>query len=94
MSNPPKPRLSSIGEPIKPYTRAPTRLGSIGDPMSELNIQRRWRWIAENRPPGGLQYFTADQMKADPAVAEAVRLLYWCFEKKTQARLGLALFVR
>jgi hypothetical protein len=52
--------------------------------MSELNIQRRWRWIAENRPPGGFQYFTAEQMKADPAVAEAVRLLYWCFEKKAQ----------
>ena len=71
MSNRPKPRLSSIGDPIKPYTRAPTGLGSIGDPMSELNIQRRLQWWRE-RNPAGIIRVSQEMADKDPAVRRAL----------------------
>jgi len=71
MSNRPKTRLSSIGDPIKPYTRAPTRLGSIGDPMSELNIQRRLQWWRECDPAGIIRV-SQDAVNKDPALQRAL----------------------
>ena len=74
MSNRPKTRLSSIGDPIKPYTRAPTRLGSIGDPMSELNIQRRLQWWRERRPAGIIRV-PQEWVDKDPALQRALEEL-------------------
>ncbi len=74
MSNRPKTRLSSIGDPIKPYTRAPTKLCGIGDPMSELNIQRRLQWWRERRPSGIIKVHQSD-VDLDPALQQAVREL-------------------
>ena len=62
--------------------RPRAKLYGIGDPMSELNIQRRFRCIAEAPRNVGGMFYTPEEIKADPAVAEAVRLLPWVFERK------------
>ena len=74
MSNRPKTRLSSIGDPVKPYTRAPTKLGAIGDPMSELNIQRRLQWWRECDPAGIIKV-SQEMVDNDPATRRAVEEL-------------------
>jgi len=51
-----------------------TKLGSIGDPMSELNIQRRFRFFAESDARGIIKV-SEESFKADPAVRKAVREL-------------------
>ncbi|MCP4480596.1 MAG: hypothetical protein GY818_21125 [Planctomycetaceae bacterium] len=57
MSNRPKPRLSSIG-----------------DPMSELNIQRRLQWLRECNPAGIIR-FPKDWVDEDPALQRAIEEL-------------------
>ena len=56
--------------------RKPTILGSIGDPMSELNIQRRLQWLRES-DPNTITYFDEETVKADPALQRAVQELHW-----------------
>ena len=48
-----------------------TNLGSIGDPMSELNIQRRLNWLRERRPSGIIK-FHQEAVDRDPALQRAV----------------------
>ena len=48
-----------------------TTLGGIGDPMSELNIQRRLQWWRE-RDPRGFITVSEEMVKADPALQRAV----------------------
>lgn len=74
MSNRPKNRLIGIGEPIKPYTRARTKLCGIGDEMSELNIQRRLQWWRERNPSGVIKV-DQESVDADPALQRAVQEL-------------------
>ena len=54
------------------YKRAPTKLGSVGDPMSELNIQRRFNWMREL---GHVLYVFQDMVNKDPAVRRALEEL-------------------
>jgi hypothetical protein len=51
--------------------RSITKLGGIGDPMSELNIQRRLQWWRECDPAGFITVSEED-IKADPALQRAV----------------------
>ena len=48
-----------------------TNLGSIGDPMSELNIQRRLQWLRECDPPGIIRV-SQDMVNEDPALQRAI----------------------
>jgi len=48
-----------------------TNIGSTGDPMCEMNIQRRFQYLRECNPRGILT-FTEEQVKADPALQRAV----------------------
>jgi hypothetical protein len=56
--------------------RKPTSLGSIGDPLSELNIQRRLQWWRE-RSPYGTVYVTEESVANDPALQKAILELPW-----------------
>ncbi len=56
--------------------RAKTILGSIGDPMSELNIRRRLQWLLESDPTR-VVYFEEESVKADPALQQAVQRADW-----------------
>jgi hypothetical protein len=52
-----------------------TKLGGIGDPMSELNIQRRLNWWRERereREPAGIIYVSQDMVNKDPALQRAL----------------------
>ena len=49
-----------------------TNLGSIGDPMSELNIQRRLQWMREL---DRILYVTEEMANKDPAVRRAIEEL-------------------
>jgi len=71
VSNRPKNRFISIGDPVKPYTRAPTKLCGIGDEMSELNSQRRLNWWREQTPSGYVSV-SAELVEADPALQRAI----------------------
>jgi len=51
--------------------RSPTSLGSIGDPMSELNIQRRLQWLRECDPAGIIRV-SQEMANKDPAVRRAL----------------------
>lgn len=51
--------------------RKPTSLGSIGDPMSELNIQRRLQWWRECDPAGIIKV-SQEMVDADPALQQAI----------------------
>ena len=51
--------------------RAPTKLGATGDPMSELNIQRRLQFLRERRPSGIIK-FHQEAVDRDPALQRAV----------------------
>jgi hypothetical protein len=46
-------------------------LGGIGDPMSELNIQRRLNWWRE-RDPAGIIKVSQESVDADPALQRAI----------------------
>jgi hypothetical protein len=48
-----------------------TQLGGIGDPMSELNIQRRLQWLRECNPRGFITV-SEEMVKADPALQQAL----------------------
>ena len=48
-----------------------TKLGSIGDPMSELNIQRRLQWWRERDPPKPIRV-SQEMVDADPALQRAM----------------------
>ena len=63
-------------------SKSKIKLATIGDPMSELNIQRRFRYFADNRPQSGFLYLNEEWVKDDPAMQEAVRLLPWVFVRK------------
>ena len=52
-------------------SRRKTNIGSTGDPMCEMNIQRRFQYLSECNPRG-LLTFTEEQIKADPALQRAV----------------------
>ena len=56
--------------------RFPTNLGFIGDPMSEINIQRRLQWLRE-RDPGKFVYFSEELVNKDPALQRALLELDW-----------------
>lgn len=58
------------------------KLKTIGDEMSELNIQRRFRYIADNRPRSGFLHLNEEWVKDDPALQMAVRLLPWVTVRK------------
>ncbi len=58
------------------------KLKTIGDPMSELNIRRRFRYISELKPPGGVLHLNEEWVKDDPALQEAVRRLDWVIVRK------------
>jgi len=51
--------------------RSPTNLGGIGDPMSELNIQRRLNWWRE-RTPAGIIRVPQEWVDSDPALQRAL----------------------
>ena len=51
--------------------RSPTSLGSIGDPMSELNIQRRLQYLRERNPAGIIRY-PKEWVDEDPALQRAI----------------------
>jgi hypothetical protein len=51
--------------------RAITKLCGIGDPMSELNIQRRLNWLRECNPAGIIRV-TQKMVNEDPAVQKAI----------------------
>ena len=53
-----------------------TTLISIGDEMSELNIQRRLQWLRECDPDHDV-YITQELFNADPAARQAVKELHW-----------------
>ncbi len=57
-------------------SRPKTNLGSIGDPMSELNIQRRLQWWRE-RSPSGIVRVSQDSVNKDPALQRALLELPW-----------------
>ena len=48
-----------------------TNLGSIGDPMSELNIQRRLQWWRECAPAGIIRV-SQEMVNRDPALQRAI----------------------
>ena len=52
-------------------TRKPTSLCGIGDPLSELNIQRRLQWWRE-RNPSGIIKVSQSLVDRDPATRQAV----------------------
>ena len=56
--------------------RPRTSLGSIGDPMSELNIQRRLQWWREC-DPSGIVYVSEESVANDPALQRAMKELPW-----------------
>jgi hypothetical protein len=51
--------------------RSITKLGGIGDPMSELNILRRLNWWRECDPAGFITV-SQDMVNEDPALQRAV----------------------
>jgi len=51
--------------------RTRTTLGSIGNPMSELNIQRRLQWWRE-RDPTVVIKVSQESVDADPALQRAI----------------------
>ena len=53
-----------------------TTLISIGDEMSELNIQRRLQWLRETDPECDI-YFTQELFNKDPAIRRAIEELHW-----------------
>ena len=55
------------------------KLGSKGDPMSELEIQRRLKWFRERSERGNLgTVFLPDWMvKEDPVLQRAVEVFDW-----------------
>ena len=58
------------------------KLKTIGDPMSELNIRRRLRYISESKSPSGILYVNEEWVKEDPALQEAVRRFDWVIVRK------------
>ena len=60
------------------------KLKAIGDPMSELNIRRRFRYISELKPPSGILRLNGEWVKDDPALQKAVRELDWVTVRKPQ----------
>lgn len=55
-----------------------TKLGSIGDPMSELEIRRRLNFLKEaNTDSGGVVFLPKWMVEADPALQRAVEELDW-----------------
>jgi len=56
--------------------RRKTCLGSIGDPISELNIQRRLQWWRE-RTPSGIVKVSQESVNKDPALQRALQELPW-----------------
>ena len=51
--------------------RKPACLGHIGDPMSELNIQRRLQWWRECDPPKPIRV-SQEMVDRDPALQRAM----------------------
>ena len=51
--------------------RKPTKLGGIGDPLCELNIQRRLQWWRE-RNPAGIIRVNQEHVDQDPALQRAI----------------------
>jgi hypothetical protein len=58
-----------------------TQLGGIGDPNSELNVQRRLQWLRE-RDSGRVITVSEEEVRADPALKLAL------LEKVPFLRLG------
>lgn len=56
--------------------RKQTSLGSIGDPLSELNIQRRLNWLRERKPYNTV-YVSPESVAKDPALQKALSELPW-----------------
>ena len=54
--------------------RKRTSLCGLGDPMSELNIQRRLQWYRELTPSGIIKV-TQEMYDSDPATRRAVQEL-------------------
>ena len=58
--------------------RSPTSLGSIGDPMSELNVQRLINYCRENPPRyGKCQYYSQDIVNITPGLAQVIAAIPW-----------------
>ena len=51
-------------------------LGSFGDPLSELNVQRRLRFL-RGCPGRGTVFIPKSWVERDPALAQAVKELDW-----------------
>ena len=51
--------------------RKPAGLGHIGDPMSELNIQRRLQWWRERDPVNPIRV-SQKMVDEDPALQRAI----------------------
>ena len=62
-----------------------TTLSSIGDPLSELNVQRRLNFLRESCG-GGVVIVPTHWLKGDPALQRAVRNLDWLKTKTHQAQ--------
>ena len=56
--------------------RRKTCLGSIGDPMSELNVHRRLQWWHEC-DPYGIMRVTQESVNKNPALQRALLELPW-----------------
>ena len=57
--------------------KKPTILHEFGDPMSELNVQRRLQWLRERTGGDGIVFVPKDVVEADPAMKKAVEELDW-----------------
>ena len=58
--------------------RTRTTLGSIGNPMSDLNVQRRLRFLRESEiSHDGIVFIPESWVKNDPALQTAVQELDW-----------------
>ena len=64
--------------------RKPTMLCGIGDPLCELNIQRRLQWWRE-RNPAGIIKVSQESVDADPALQRAILELPYVQIRKPRA---------